>query len=814
MGRVNRPIRASTTLLPPSGLTSGGTLPYGTLTRTGAGATYVDPYGTVQPAAANVARINNSQLVATNYMQNPRFEGGAYGVSPALYAFSTVPGVTSTVLGVGTYAPLGLPYVDLRYQGTPTTDNTITLFLATTANSNIPGVLGETVSFSCYLMLMEGSAVVNAGGVERDSVGTFTGSLAGSNAGVTTAPTYVLRSRTLTGATTTGFQPTLSVNVLGGTPVYFVLRIMGLQGARAATTSSVVALPAFGTTGVSASYVRPRLLIEEARTNAIRNPRAEGAITGTPGTNPTNWTDNLTGSGMTGSVVATGTESGIPYIDYRIAGTATGNIFPTVWVEATNAIASAVGSLRSTTMYLRLVAGSWANVSSVGLGGYEYNAVPTFLASNSGTVAFPTAAPLVTQRTAYNATMLQATTAFWQPFFVLSILSGAVVDVTFRIGTPQDESGVNSTSLILPPVGVPAATARGNDFYNIPTTGWIKYGTPVVNLALQSQTFDNATWAKTATTVTPDAITAPDSLVTADKVIETAVNSPHLVRQSYAFAPSTQYTASVYAKAAERTAFTFLVFDNSGAIASWSVNLSTGAIQIAGASLPGATATIQSLGASWYRIAVTFTTTAAPSGSYVDYRLSDVYPSGGTGATYLGDGVSGIYLWGAQLETGPAVSAYSTTTTVASTARTKLAAGTLVVRSRIFNIPPTGGIYGIFTLSDGTANNRIGMRYTPTAIASVLITNLVSSTGPTGMASVPQPATTYTQGLSWDDTGVTSVVNGVGASTAANVPMPTGVTTLHIGQGTAVGFVLVGEVDYITYYPYRMNSVQLAAVTA
>jgi hypothetical protein len=813
MGRVNRPIRASTTLLPPSGLTSGGTLPYGTLTRTGAGATYVDPYGTVQPAAANVARINNSQLVATNYMQNPRFEGGAYGVSPALYAFSTVPGVTSTVLGVGTYAPLGLPYVDLRYQGTPTTDNTITLFLATTANSNIPGVLGETVSFSCYLMLMEGSAVVNAGGVERDSVGTFTGSLAGSNAGVTTAPTYVLRSRTLTGATTTGFQPTLSVNVLGGTPVYFVLRIMGLQGARAATTSSVVALPASGTTGVSASYVRPRILIEEARTNAIRNPRAEGAITGTPGTNPTNWTDNLTGSGMTGSVVATGTESGIPYIDYRITGTATANIFPTVWVETTNAIATAVGNLRSTTMYLRLVAGSWANVSSVGMGGYEYNAVPTFLASNSGTVAFPTVAPLVTQRTSYNATMLQATTAFWQPFFVMSILLGSVVDVTFRIGTPQDESGVNSTSLILPSAGVPAATARGNDLYNIPTAGWIKYGASVSNLMLQSQTMDNASWNKSAgVVVTPDTTTAPDSLLTADTWTEAAASGNSL-NQTRTYVTGNIYTFSVYCKPAVGTRWLSMLLTESGTIfggviPSATFNPTTGTFASVQA---GCTATVQALASGWWRFAVTTPVCVAGAVTNVGFRMAvnstDIF--GGAG-----DGTGALYLWGAQWEIGTSPSAYMTTTTTVSASRTKLAAGTLVVRSRLFYTPPTGAIYGIFTLSDGTANSRIGMRYTPTAIASVLITNLVSSTGPTGMASVPQPATTYTQGLSWDDTGVTSVVNGVGASTAVNVPMPTGVTTLHIGQGTAGGFVLVGEVDYVTYYPYRMNSVQLAAVTA
>ncbi len=63
------------------------------------------------------------------------------------------------------------------------------------------------------------------------------------------------------------------------------------------------------------------LLMEEARTNAVRNPRFEGAAAGTPGTAPT-YMSGLNGSGLTSSVVGTGTASGVPYVDVRLQGTA------------------------------------------------------------------------------------------------------------------------------------------------------------------------------------------------------------------------------------------------------------------------------------------------------------------------------------------------------------------------------------------------------------------------------------------------------------------------------------------------------------
>ena len=67
------------------------------------------------------------------------------------------------------------------------------------------------------------------------------------------------------------------------------------------------------------------LLVEEQRTNSIRNNTMVGAVAGTPGTLPTNWSTFITGAtGISREVVGTGVESGINYLDLRFFGTSTG----------------------------------------------------------------------------------------------------------------------------------------------------------------------------------------------------------------------------------------------------------------------------------------------------------------------------------------------------------------------------------------------------------------------------------------------------------------------------------------------------------
>ncbi len=171
------------------------------------------------------------------------------------------------------------------------------------------------------------------------------------------------------------------------------------------------------------------------------------------------------------------------------------------------------------------------------------------------------------------------------------------------------------------------------------------------NLLTFSEQIDNAAWSKNNGTVAANTTVAPDGTLTADKFVENTSNSSHFIIQS-ATTTANIHTFSVYAKAAGRT-FVLLYHDqsNSGAV----FNLSNGAITTP-SGIPLATASVTDAGNGWYRCAITVTATAASNGFRA--QLGDT----ATNYVYTGDGVSGILLWGAQLELGSAATTYNPTT--------------------------------------------------------------------------------------------------------------------------------------------------------
>lgn len=200
------------------------------------------------------------------------------------------------------------------------------------------------------------------------------------------------------------------------------------------------------------------LLIEDTRTNGITNPRAEGAVPGTPGTQPTSWT---TGVGIGISVIATGTESGMSYVDLRFFGTTT-TVNMGYGLELSATIAALVGQTWTMTAYLKLVAGSFAN-SGLALRMISQNSVPAALTTFDTPIANPTAAGLATQRFAASWTIPDATTAWIRPQLAILFASGVAVDFTLRVAFPQLEQGAYATSVMLPQPATPAASTRAVD---------------------------------------------------------------------------------------------------------------------------------------------------------------------------------------------------------------------------------------------------------------------------------------------------------------------------------------------------------------
>jgi hypothetical protein len=190
------------------------------------------------------------------------------------------------------------------------------------------------------------------------------------------------------------------------------------------------------------------LLIEESRTNSIRNNTMVGAVAGTPGTPPTNWNIDLSGlTGISRQIVGTGTESGVTYIDIRLFGTATVTGTALILTDGNNSVAATASQAWAVSTYVKLQAGSLTGIASTIQEIFEYSSLPAYLRQTTASTFTPTTAGLSTQRSSGSITT-GASTAFVRQSISVAFTGGVAADITLRIGLPQLELGAFATSVI------------------------------------------------------------------------------------------------------------------------------------------------------------------------------------------------------------------------------------------------------------------------------------------------------------------------------------------------------------------------------
>ena len=173
------------------------------------------------------------------------------------------------------------------------------------------------------------------------------------------------------------------------------------------------------------------------------------------------------------------------------------------------------------------------------------------------------------------------------------------------------------------------------------------------NLLTRTEEFDNAAWTKaglnafgSGSVANTTATTDPVGGNTAEYIQENSASGDHTayVAINLTAAP---HTFTVYCKAAQRTWVYVRLAKAAGQGAYF--NLSTGTI---GTVETGITAAITSVGNGWYRCSVTITTDTTP------WYPTILIATGDNQGAYTGNGTSGIYIWGAQLELSSTATAY------------------------------------------------------------------------------------------------------------------------------------------------------------
>jgi len=186
------------------------------------------------------------------------------------------------------------------------------------------------------------------------------------------------------------------------------------------------------------------LLVEENRTNSLRNNSMQGAVVS--GALPTNWLIQ-SAAGLTTTVAALGTESGVDFIDLQVSGTAAGTQWQ-VRFESPAAIAAIQNQTWTSSLFAYFSGGSTANVTGQKLQIFSYTSAPAFLTAYPTTVSVPSVGPLGASRFSGISQVTDVTIASVISLLEVDVSNGQSINFTIRIGWPQLELGASATSPI------------------------------------------------------------------------------------------------------------------------------------------------------------------------------------------------------------------------------------------------------------------------------------------------------------------------------------------------------------------------------
>jgi len=261
---------------------------------------------------------------------------------------------------------------------------------------------------------------------------------------------------------------------------------------------------------------------------------------------------------------------------------------------------------------------------------------------------------------------------------------------------------------------------------NVPRIDYTGGGCPHIlaepqrtNLITYSEDYTSG-WIPYQASVNTNEVISPDGSLNADKIIENTANSTHFVAPIVNNIPSSgTATLSVFAKKGENNWIKLVQYTNYV-----NFDLNNGVVGNSSA----ISSSIINYGNGWYKCIMNFN--IGGSGANVDFKLGENNTSNWDDI-YTGDGTSGVYIYGAQLEVGSYATSYIPTSGSTVTRNqdifTRDGIGSLinstegVLFAEIAALTSLVPLNNWLTITDGTASNQVAIGFETNAKTTVRV---------------------------------------------------------------------------------------------
>jgi hypothetical protein len=334
------------------------------------------------------------------------------------------------------------------------------------------------------------------------------------------------------------------------------------------------------------------------------------------------------------------------------------------------------------------------------------------------------------------------------------------------------------------------------------------------NLTTNSEDVTQSNWTKSQVVVDSNATIAPSGQLTADKVSPNTVNGRHYIQ----IGPATSSTRnSFYIKYAGWEWIDFRSENTSTSGNAYFNTLTGQVVNLDNSSIE----TVTTLPNGWFRVTHRSLTTVISS-----CRIVFASGLGGIGAEFIvpqlnniiGNNYSGIYIWGAQIETAAFPTSYIPTVASQVTRSADAASmtganftswyradeGTLYADINPRALATTSGI----SINDNTTSNRIRLATTSVSDQGTVTTSGTDQAVINGGTPAANTNMRLALGYKANDFGLSLNASTTSTDTVGTVPV---VNQLQIGaETTSRGNLTLKKV---AYYPSKLTSAQLQAIT-